>query len=82
VTNPTDLPARTNQTSDPQIAQALETAWHHLIAAQGDHEWSDDACTADDRVFCWGRNDRGQLGDDSGIDEDLPVEIHLGEALR
>ena len=40
------------------------------------------ARTADDRVFCWGRNDRGQLGDLTGRDEDLPVEIDLGEALR
>ena len=27
--------------SDPQIAQTLEAAWRHLIAAQGDRDWLD-----------------------------------------
>ena len=33
--------------------------------------------TQDERVFCWGKNNLGQLGDFSGIDEDLPIEIDL-----
>lgn len=27
------------------------------------------------RLFCWGRNHHGQLGDDSAIDSDAPVEV-------
>ena len=36
--------------------------------------------TENERVFCWGKNNRGQLGDFSGIDEDLPIEIDLEAA--
>ncbi|MEE2836070.1 MAG: hypothetical protein VYB65_08655, partial [Myxococcota bacterium] len=36
--------------------------------------------TEDERVFCWGKNNLGQLGDFTGIDEDLPIEIDLSLA--
>ena len=36
------------------------------------------ATTSNNRIFCWGRNDQGQLGDNSIVDKYLPTDIsHL-----
>jgi alpha-tubulin suppressor-like RCC1 family protein len=43
--------------------------------------WDDDyvcALTRDERVFCWGSNAFGQLGDSSAESSLVPVEIQLG----
>lgn len=32
----------------------------------------------DGRVYCWGANDHGQIGDGSGRDQPLPVRVPLG----
>src|SRR5688572_28173813 len=33
------------------------------------------AVREDGTVWCWGRNDKGQLGDGTASDSDLPVEV-------
>jgi alpha-tubulin suppressor-like RCC1 family protein len=42
------------------------------VSAGGGH-----ACAVreDGSVWCWGRNDSGQLGDGTGIDSDIPVRV-------
>lgn len=34
------------------------------------------------RVYCWGRNFRGNLGDGSNVDRSLPVEVKLPDGVR
>jgi len=29
----------------------------------------------DESLWCWGRNDYGQLGDDSKVDRSLPISV-------
>ncbi len=44
------------------------------VSAGGGH-----ACSVrdDGSVWCWGRNDNGQLGDGTGVDSDLPVRVQI-----
>ncbi len=37
------------------------------------------ALLEDFTVWCWGNNDQGQLGDDSGINSKKPVKVNLGQ---
>lgn len=48
--------------------------WHGIgsVATGAEH-----SCAADleGSVWCWGRNDQGQLGDDSTTDSEIPVQV-------
>ncbi len=37
------------------------------------------AINMDGELYCWGRNDEGQLGDDTGIDQQRPTRVPLPE---
>jgi alpha-tubulin suppressor-like RCC1 family protein len=40
------------------------------------------AVTASGRVFAWGNNQRGQLGDGTTTDRDVPVRVHLPRGTK
>ncbi len=48
------------------------------IAAGGDHNL---VLTTEGKVYAWGRNDYGQLGDDSNLQSDAPIAVDATGAL-
>ncbi|MFT3770988.1 MAG: hypothetical protein QM820_36690 [Minicystis sp.] len=62
-----------------------------VAAAKPDHRWAEVAAGVDHtcartfagEVFCWGSNERGQIGDGTEIDRPRPARVHLdGEAVE
>lgn len=62
-----DLPVAVN------MSGVLDGKTVKAIAAGGDHNL---VLTTDGRVYGWGRNDYGQLGDDSNAPSDFPVAVY------
>jgi hypothetical protein len=66
-------PARVVRCSGPDSKPLLAGAAIKGLAAGGGHNC---ALHEDGSVQCWGKNDRGQLGDGTATDTDAPVPVH------
>jgi prepilin-type N-terminal cleavage/methylation domain-containing protein len=82
-------------TTKPDVLYFLNVINGHQTIASGDCEsfyaiaWKQIsagvyhtcAIASDDQVYCWGRNNDGQLGDNSTIDSSVPVAVDTSGAL-
>jgi alpha-tubulin suppressor-like RCC1 family protein len=62
-----------NSDSPVQIGAAVPPWWHVSVGLQ--HSC---ATRFDFTLWCWGRNDFGQLGDGTNIDRSAPVQVGVG----
>jgi len=70
-------------TASETPASADESHWDIVsLAAGGEHTCAliGDAEFGDGFIQCWGRNDFGQLGDDTTTDSNQPVDLYWGAA--
>jgi alpha-tubulin suppressor-like RCC1 family protein len=64
-----NIPTKVNKGAIPASAKitSISTAYYHTCAL-----------TQDDKMYCWGQNDLGQLGDGTTDNRSLPVEVNRG----
>jgi alpha-tubulin suppressor-like RCC1 family protein len=62
-----------------RAVQVMRSADKPLIGVRERHAGGDHACAVldDGSLYCWGRNDLGQLGDGSGEAKRLPERVGL-----
>lgn len=62
-TNPTDITSQFNLDTDEKIIQVALGLFHTS------------AITSKGRVFTWGQNESGQLGDGTSVSKSIPVDV-------
>ncbi|MGI6612334.1 MAG: IPT/TIG domain-containing protein [Candidatus Nanosyncoccaceae bacterium] len=64
-----NIPTKVNKGAIPAGAKiaSISTGFHHTCVL-----------TQDDKMYCWGLNDTGQLGDGTTDNSPLPVEVNRG----
>ncbi|MBN1438850.1 MAG: hypothetical protein JW929_05500, partial [Anaerolineales bacterium] len=74
--SPTAVPTIPETTASPEESHwdiiALAAGGEHTCALIGDAEFGDGY------IQCWGKNDFGQLGDDTTTDSNRPVDLYWG----
>ena len=69
----------TNQSVPVQVSPPVPGLTWKSVSVGFEHTC---AIASDDRAYCWGRNDQGQLGDGTTVDRVLPAPVEGGITWR